>query len=434
MLYIIILSITILLTLIFTFVFLLKQNSYNAYNFFIFISIIIMWIPVFIIVTEEPHNIFNLTQSELPILLSIYPFLQMIWRIPLGLLSRMLKSRTIVLQLVLVLLIIFSLSAFLLNDEFSPWLLIVGASFLGSTYGLQNQYHVENFDLSKVFRSVSIIIMAPMISKLISLLITAIFLKLNSISINWIFLLASLLPILPLIGFIIVHENKSTIKLHIDLPDKYKYDYKFKNAVTLALKNAIMSLVASLILNGAIFKIINAPWDAFRYFIVFAPIVSTFLSIYIIRKLLVLIELIKLKYILSIFMIVSILIALGGVLLESWIMSVVGLIIFIMSFMPFHTLLFGTIQHADHKNPELILGIYLTVNSFGYGWGAFISRFLSSQVSFNNNDKAIIIFSIALAIICAFFIFQIFEYKINKKIYTLPIKYEFQNINRKIYR
>lgn len=404
-------------------VYLIKQHDYKKYNFLVLLIITIAWIPANIMIIKIPSH--SLNNWQLPLALSLYIFLEVIWRIPLGMLSRKIVSRAVIIKGTIIAFMFFLLLGIILNNQYSVWLIVIGISLFTATYGLHNQYHLENYSLERVFQSVVILTFVPFISKTIAIIFVQSLLYADvQIDLRWIYLTSILINLIPLAIIFSIKEDKSKVALDRNIPNNFYYRFGLKQGSILFIQVAINVFISRLIFEDFIFTNSGLSTEYWQYASNSLLFVLLPVYLYLGRLLIVFFGIRNMKYGFSLLIIIGISISLfaweatssDGLFIAGILIAQIGCSVVML-------LLFGTAQHADHKNPELILAMFLTSRSFAGSGSSFTVNYLV----INKGSKYItLIFSLALGLSFIFLVFQIIFDNIINKLYTSVIDYEFK--------
>ncbi len=407
-----------------------KTKDIQKYNIFIYFTIFIFWLSMSLF--HDNFKKFNLEKQTWvwPIIISLFHFVQVVVRIPLGMLSAKKKSRKLIIQIASS---IFALSAIaVVSANFSLWSLIIGimgAGVFGATFGLDTQYYSENWNIKKVFKSTAIMYTIPVLASATSNLITNIVFqqvsKNNTVEyLRWIILTVVIIHLIWLIYFSYIKEHKETIGLDLGLTKEQN-----KNIKKIG-KGHLFSIIAFFTaFTLSLAKGVKNEYADIKLWLLMATILSIyFTSTYFIKIFQINhIKLASLSIIAICSFIAMILKATHSLQHEVW---TVLLIIIIFSGVTLQMVLFGSTLHLDHKHPFLVLGLFLTIRSLGSGLGVVLSGEASMSLGVLKNPaisemiQLIILASIFTISLCLI-LFILIKKNTFKTYYGVIQKYEF---------
>ena len=387
-----------------------KLVNINKFNLLIYSCLLGFWISSYLLKTSM-INIEN-NSWKWPILLGSFQLTQAVFRFPLGKWSQKIKSRKIPILLTILIMIIFSIPLIIKIDYYSLLLATIGLGFFASTFGMQNQYWGENWNIREIFITSGLILLMPYIGKFISLIIIS---QVNIDSINYKYLMFSFFIIISFVSicYLSLKEKKETILLdNISLEGKEISKLGLKNILILSLMISCVSFSINLVNNRLL---INFQNDLL--------LKATINSIYILVSLLVafiLIKFVSIRLINNIsysFIILGFLIMIFfNFIIKSYYLSSIGFFIALIGYSAYAMSLFGTMLHFDHKNSFLVLSIWLTIKSLSTG----ISQIINQEITiyYEESFKYILFFALFIIIISLCFSNIVYK-KYTKKIFNI---------------
>ncbi|MCC3160991.1 MAG: MFS transporter [Mollicutes bacterium PWAP] len=366
----------------------IKHSKFNSYNVWIIIFLFIFWVSIKLVLS---HNI-NISSFEKKTW--VYPagfvgfqLIQVLIRVPLGILSQKIKSR----QKPIFLAITIGLMMFIpaLITDFSVWsifITFIGAGVFASTYGMQNQYLSENWNLKQIFMTVGILVLIPLAGQNAASLISSTSLEINPNSLRLIIIIFVCFAFISAsIYLFIFPENNNTIQLD-NMSEQAKEVAKIplKKVIFIVVKYCVVIVAFSLV--NVFVYLLNNDYKFIK--LVASSIGSLFgvlISFFVVRKF----SPRLLAYIANIAIIASLIF---GTILSfigaSFILWVLFIIILSISSTAFITITVGIFLHFDHKNPNLVLGIFLTFKSMSILIGTLVSDSILTTTLDNSISKA----------------------------------------------
>ena len=309
---------------------------------------------------------------EWPLLGAMFQLTQAATRVPFGKLSQKLRSRKIPLMLAMLIMLVLSTPLAFETSFATLFPAMIGLGVVGGTYGMQNQYWSENFNIRSVFLSVAIIFTLPMISSFTTAIITH-ELPITGSSFNkdyvkW--LMVSFLSVLTLTmaAYMFMKEKRETIRLdNVSSHAKDIKKMKLIHVLSMSLMIVFISFAVNMI---SLPTLINGTGDEFKMVKVAA---YTLISLLGIASALILIKIIKSRQIIlfshALLLIGFTLMIIGNFGAHSFALSTVGYLMIVSGASMFTVTMIGTMLHFDHKNSLLVLGIWLSIKSFSLGAG-----------------------------------------------------------------
>lgn len=417
-----------------------KLKGVKMYNMLIFISLTSFWV----VASAMSNNVIDKYQSDWvwPIAISMYQLTQAATRVPIGKLSQKLRSRKV--PLIMATMVMLIGIVIVIGFPASNIALIIGMTLTGvygATFGLQNQYWAENYNIKRVFTSITIVGLMPIIGEYIS---KAIYNTTHeNLEWRWILLISfSSAFITILLYMFFLKERKETMRLdNMDERNKVVSHLGLKEVFKMSFGIVMAAFAFEMVRSTSIHEYFanthpDGKDDASTMTIVISAIttiITIFISLYLIKK-------IPSKQIIIISQIILVLSLVFGLTLV--LTNVKELLVwysFIACVTVGYTLysitMLGTMLHFDLKNKHLVLGIWLSFRSFGVGSGQLTSNeILVNSSEANVHNSLIIIFSIALVFACLTALRVVWTNRIlNKEIFKMVDFYEyhkFQIINK----
>ena len=408
----------------------INDKNTKKINFFIIFLTFLNYIPFYLLISLI-GEIYQFESSYKFLILGLPVFLQGVWRYPVSMMIRKLKSRTSGFLIVHSIFLFFVLIvSFVKNIDAKVWLLAIAISFPGSSFGFTSQWHLENYNLSKVFKVLSIHTAIPFFAHLLSIIINKQIPKdlpdYESILNVTIWSLSGI-SVLIIVLNLIFKEDKTKFHLDEKIPNNFFYKYKFKNGLILIIELFIFMLLSALMTSKYIIEISSD--NLFLYKLVFLSVAYIFVLLthkYILKYL----NIKTVKKVIILLLIFNNIISLVLINLNynSSFLSYSILFINILLSTFYSFVLMGVAQHADHKNPELIFALFLSFSSAFQGLGIFIINSMELWNIKSATTLSNIVAISALVISISYILFEQVVCNINNKIYATPIEYEFNII------
>ena len=396
----------------------IKLKNINVFNISILIALTGMWIGFGILAT----TIIDTEHSwKWPIILALPQLTQAAFRLPLGKLSQKMVSRKVPMLIAAIVMVLCSLPLAFGITFTSLIVASIGLGVFGATYGMQNQYWSENWNIRSVFITISILMIVQYIGKYTSTLISG-SMDINNSNVKWIVIGGTLFSAIVITTYAIFNNEK---RLTIMLDNKGSYakyvsEYKFKHIAIFGIMALLVSFSITLV-KGNIF--IGLSSDE-----IYKPLILTITIFTSLLTSLVLIRFFNDKKVEMFSLVISfigfMIMAMSLFSIKSTALSMTGFIIALIGTSAYIMNMFGMILHIDHKNSLLVLGIWLTFKSIGIG----TSLLITGEVANTNVDliKYLTIISMSLIVIVGIISTLIYK-RFAKKAYDLIEELEHSN-------
>lgn len=417
----------------FVIVFLHRGKEFSSFHYALYIVLLISWMTMFMFKTNphiESRGFIGKSWWSWPLIISLYQFTQVIFRLPIGIMAKKLVSRKIPVMMVMFILLIGLV--LVVSSNFADWAIVIGiitAGIMGATFGLDAQYWSENWNIKKGFLSAIIIFTIPFLARQMSKFINFTFIKID-INLFWVTFIAIALLTVTLIFYALkVKEDKSTIFIDnmnpkaIPFENKSMYDV-FVNAFSASLVTAsftFLTYIGAILGNLSISQKLIFPFAQIIFVILTPMLLLKFIKVWNL-SLVANALLFTCSIILTILLITNTFNAWSLILLISLINSAFGIYIILM---------FGATLHFDHKFPALVMGIFLTVKSFFTGSAELSSTLLLKHTNLSINLLGWIAFGTVVSLNLISFIIAnhnfLSDKKINMNKAILQDSYKYEN-------
>ena len=400
-----------------------KSKNVSKFNVAIYIVLLGMYISESLLGSSIKKDG---ASWEWPLLASMFQLTQAITRLPFGKLSQKLKSRKIPLMIAMLLMLIFSIPLAFEISFATLFPAIIGLGIVGGSYGMQNQYWSENFNIRSVFLSVAIIFTLPMISSFVTAIITYEFpitgSDFNKVYVRQLMVGFLILLTTTIIGYMFIKEKKDTIRL--DNVSSYAKVIKKMNILHVLSMSMMIVFISFAVNMISLPSLINGTSIEFKVVKVAG---YTLISILGLISALVLIKIMKQQNIVLLSHILLLigftLMIIGNFGMKSFILSTIGYLIIVSGTSMFTISMIGTMLHFDHKNSFLVLGIWLSIKSFSLGTGTLAGGELALYQPLN--VKYLLIVGLILSIISQIY-FMLVSRKYVKPVFDVVKKLEYK--------
>lgn len=411
-----------------------KLKGVKIYNLMIFLSLTAFWV----VASAMTNNVQDNYKHDWvwPIAISLYQITQAVTRVPIGIISQKLRSRKVPL-IGATLIMLIGISMVIASDS-ATWSLIIGMIFTGvygATFGLQNQYWAENYDLKKVFISITMVGMMPVIGDYLSKTISH---STDDLDWRWILLVSFGLALVTLILYtLFIKERKDTMRLdNMEEVNKHVSHLGLKEVFKMSLGILFLAFAFEMVRSTSIHKYFASNHTSQDDASVLTLLVSAITAIMTIVVSLFLIRNMRAENIMrlgQLIMVASLIF--GFTLVLTNVLNIFVWYIFIgcvsIGYTMYSIVMLGTMLHFDLKNPHLVLGVWLSFRSFGVGAGQLTSNEILVNAKENEiHTSMIIIFAIALAVsLIAAIRTMLINKKINIPVFKMVDFYEYHKYN-----
>lgn len=424
--------------------FLLRKLKYiNSFNMTIYIMLGIFWVTITMFKEQLSQQAsFIKGDIGLPLIISASTAIQVFFRLPIGKLSQKLRSRKIPLLMLTMIFFACAIPFLVVANTATFVLLSLAFGLFGASFGMQNQYFAENWSLRNTFSTVALMSFLPTLGVFITNVFHEGFALSNSneqlndlISqtefrafFKWALVGAIILLGLTILFYAIFHkENKQSIRLDNVVEDNKKIaQMTLIDVFRMSSVILFIGMANQLIFRKSVTMVSNSTTWNFIYILITATtlIVTIITAVILIRKF----KTFTLATIAQVFTFIGI--TLGMIMwfgnIHSMWMGLIFIFIFGTAVAVYETTIFGTIIHFDHKNRLLVLGIWLSIRSFGYAVGDGIGGVVEDTMIKNSIDsdlnKWLVLGGFILVVIAMVLTFAF--YKKNKPVYDIVDKYE----------
>lgn len=407
-----------LLLISFALFLLFKLKGISKNNIHIFLVITIMWMSfgcISITVIKPELD----SAWETPVLLAMPQFIQSLVRFPVGVLSQKIQSRKNIIIGTSIIMIALSIPLIFIQNFSTLIIAAIGMGVFASTYGLQNQYWSETWNIRNVFITIGIILISIYIGKYTGAIINS-STKIYKESIQAILISSITLGVIIIAAYsFFVKEDKNTILL--DNQSSYsEHVSKFKIKEILIFSSLVffIGISISLIQSNAFINSKNE--ILLNISILTATIFSgLFVAFILVRKM-------NNRHIEYLSILISILgfimMLISSFAIKSEVLTYIGVLLITIGGTAYIINQMGMILHIDHKNSLLVLGIWLSFKSLSFAIGTTIG----GEVALYSNDlsKYLIIVSIGLLVI-ALLISKLVYRRYTIKAYELTEQLEY---------
>lgn len=346
-----------------------------------------------------------------PLLIALPQFTQALFRLPLGKLSQILRSRKIPLLFAVSVMVISTIPLFVTINYSTLLVSSFGFGFFGATFGLQNQYWSENWNIRNVFITSGLLISVSYIGKYFGQIIN------YSIDIdkdNVIYVLASLVSLAFVIwvSYALFHKEK---KETIMLDNKGSYakqvsEYKLRHIMIFSTMIVFISIAINMVSQN---EFVGVESSLLKVSLMTSTIIASLITSFILVRILHdrLINIIAE----SITMIGMIILSISVFTIHSKALSFIGLIIATSGAATYTMSMFGMMLHIDHKNSLLVLGIWLSAKSFSIASGQLIG---GEVITYTLSTSKYLIIA-AISLVAVSMLFGNIVYKYTKPAYDL---------------
>ena len=299
----------------------------------------------------------------MPIIIGTFSLVQAMTRLPIGIWSQKIRSRKTPIITTFLIMLLLTLPMFISVNFVSILFSSIGAGVFAATFGLQNQYWSENWNIRNVYATTGLILIMTFTAKYTTRIIDET-VSIDNDSIIWILLSSMIIGFIGVIAYGFHKENKETI--HLDNMSSVSEEItplKLKHVLIMAFK--VVPVVFALY---SIQNFVFLPMKNFDLFISTINIVSILVSLVVVF---ILIRIFKTKHILA-FSLGS---AFIGILIMmcttfgsyNWVWATIAMSLIMIGSTTYITTMFANVLHFDHKNSLLVLGIWLSIRSFAIG-------------------------------------------------------------------
>jgi len=361
-----------------------KLEGITKFNVILYVFLLLFWIIISMFQTNFSTWKPTLPKWAWPLMLGIYQMTQALVRIPFGILSRKLKSRKQIIVITGVIALL-GIAIFIL-EKGQIWSIIItmiSIGTFGSTFGLQNQYWSENYNIKRVFTTIGTIALLPIIANFISVAISIKEANIDSYAMMWILTSLIIIGSIALIAYMVrFKEVKDAMRLDQDFVLKHKISkLELKDVLRISFFILPMSILIGLA-NPS--QAADASVQGSYIPVIIAPLTSALATILVSFILVKRVKSFNLSIISRILFVLGMIFGtINYFINHSIVLEILFTIFSSIGFSMYAITQMGIMLHFDHKNTLLVLGIWLSIRSFGLSTGVIIEHEL---VTYANNS------------------------------------------------
>ena len=402
-----------------------KLNNITWYNVAIYVFLATFWTIMAFMKKTFPEDHAGVDKYIWPLVIGCYQITQVIVRFPLGKLSQKLKSRQM--PIIIATASITISGVLVVATDFSLVSIIFAAIFtgvFGATFGMQNQYWSENYNIKSVFITVGIMALLPSFGALVATIIHKSVMEIDETKMSYVLTGAMIVLIIVSTLYVIFPERKETIRLdNIDQINVLMFNLKFKNIFALSIGVMLISFAFNLVTSGGSYQdsIDSGGGMVSLVLTIVAIVVALFTSLWLVQKM----RLFSILFMAHIFMILGFVV--GAIIYfignPPLYLKLIYLVIVTIGFNMLMNTMFGVVLHVDHKNRMLVLGIWLTFRSLATACSQITGQELEAYDP--SVTKYLLIASIVLTTMSLTTLVYYLR-KINKVVFDVIDTYEYE--------
>ncbi len=419
-----------------------RLKSVKANTILIYSFLLVFTIAMYAI-TKDIKRHHDYQPWLMPISLALFQFAQVMVRLPLGKLSQKLRSRKW--PIILALVAMFTGALLVMASDFAAWSIPIGFMLLGvfgATFGIHNQYISESWDIKQGFLSVAIVATLPSLANFITDGVLGVVslegIKFHGVenALMWVTLICVVISLL----YVGMRENKDALAINNMIGENASVAaLKLRDVLIMSATVVFISVAVHMVQPLALNEEITS--SNIRSKVSVIPLVVNAIAVAVaLLTSFVIIRLIEVHIVALFSNIILLLTFIFGIVLafvhSNWELWLIFMVFLTIGFSLFQTTMLGTMLHFDHKNPYLVLGIWLTIRSFSSGVGIAIGEEVVAYHSAIEAAKWIIPIAAVLVVISILYI--VFRYNSGTKVvFDSVIKHEhskFRQISETIWR
>lgn len=336
-----------------------KYAGFNKYNIAILTILFIFWIANNLIKTSSTLS----GTWQLPVIISAYSFVQVLVRLPLGIWSQKIRSRKVPVITMTVIMTIFAIPMFIEFNFPSILFASIGAGAFAATFGMQNQYWSENWNIRNVFGTIGILLIVTYAAKYTSSIIS-LSVDVNEETIRYI--LISSISLSVITGFLYFMHKENVETIHLDNMDSVSKEItplKLKHVLIMSFKVSTVAVALFMIKSPILVQVTD--WALFNSLITASALIGTLIISFILIKFINTRYILATGLMLALLGLVMLLITSFGTFNQG--VAISGMVFLVIGSFTYITTMMANVLHFDHKNTLLVLGIWLTVKSLAMG-------------------------------------------------------------------
>jgi len=356
-----------------------KLEGITKFNVLLYIFLLLFWIIISIFESDFNTQKPDSPKWLWPLMLGIYQMTQVFIRIPLGFLSARWLSRKKIIVLTATMALL-GISIFIIAHG-QIWSIIIAMILIGTfgaTSGIQNQYWAETYNIKRVFATIGTISLLPIIANFISIAISTNIANVSDLTLQWILVSLTIIGSIALITYMLrFNEDPEAMRLDEDFAREHKISkLKLRDILRISFFILPMALLISLA-NPS--QVSDGSSHGSYIWIIIAPLVSALGTISVSFILIKRFRSFDISLASRLIFIVGILFGIINYFVtKSIAFEILFATLCSIGFSIYSTTQIGIMLHFDLKNSLLVLGIWLTIRSFGLSTGVVLEHELES--------------------------------------------------------
>ena len=398
-----------------------KLANINIFNISILLFLMSLWIISGIFGVSI---IKNGGSWKWPILMGVGQLTQSITRVPMGKFSQKIRSRKTPITLMFLALMLLSLPLMFTVNYTTLLLAAIGLGAFSGTFGMQNQYWSENWDIRNVLITSGLIFSISYLGRYVGNIIDY-STTIDENMIKWLISSAFIAGTIALAIYWFFHKEDRS-KIHLDNQSGYA-----KEITPMTLRHVIVFAALVVFISFAINMVSSNIFVQTNSKTLSAVLMTTSLVSGVMTALIFVrfIDIRIINWTSHIVMLVGFsLIAVSIFAIHSPTFSFFGIAIATSGAAIYTMAIFGVALHVDHKNSLLVLGIWLSIKSFFISQGQMTRGFIEEYISYDSMRYAVI-GAIVLTVVSALFMVVVYK-KYTRPAFNLIDKLEKYNINK----